>query len=280
MDILHKFKTKEFDMKTLKFWQVDAFTNQAFKGNPAAIFVIEEQLEDSLMQNIAAEMNLSETAFVQLRAGHKPLLRWFTPIMEVDLCGHATLASAHVLFNEIHPEWSSVTFDTKFVGPLNVKKNERGSTLDFPSRPGKTLSLEQVPSFVVKALGGVKPVFAVDSRDLMLVYDSDEEVKKMAPDFNGLIGYDRAIIVTARSRDLRYDFISRLFSVYDGIPEDPVTGSAHCTLTPYWSKQLGKTKLNAFQASKRGGELLVEMQGNQVLITGESVTIMEGVLSL
>ena len=267
-------------MKKLNFWQVDAFANEMFKGNPAAVFILDEMLEDSFMQNVASEMNLSETAFVQILAGQNPLLRWFTPLMEVELCGHATLASAHVLFNEIYPDLDSVTFDTKLVGPLIVEKDANLLTLNFPSRPGKPMDLGDVPEFIIEALGGTRPSGAFDASDLMLVYDSDEDVKKMTPDFNALTAYDRAVIVTARSTDARYDFISRLFSVYDGILEDPVTGSAHCTLAPYWAKILEKNKLSAFQASKRGGELLVELKNNQVLISGESVTVVDGVLHI
>lgn len=260
---------------SLKFWQVDAFTTEPFKGNPAAVFMLEKPLSDELMQNIAIEMNLSETAFVLLTPGKNPLLRWFTPMIEIDLCGHATLASAHIYLTEIHPELSSVTFDTKFVGPLQVNKRDNLYTMDFPSRPGKKLDITDIPSFVLDALTPTRPIEAYQARDLMLVYDDEKVIRDITPDFNALMKYDNFIIVTARSTG-QHDFISRFFCADDGIAEDPVTGSAHCTSAPYWSRILNKKHLKAYQASKRGGELILELTDDRVLISGNAITVMDG----
>lgn len=265
---------------TMKFWQVDAFTDQPFKGNPAAVCILEKPLSDELMQNIAIEMNLSETAFVLLRAGQNPLLRWFTPMFEIDLCGHATLASAHIYLTEIHPELGEVTFGTKFVGPLKVAKRKVGTyTMDFPSRPGEKVDLAAIPQFVFDALSAVKPMEAYKSRDLMLVYESEQDIRDMNPDFNALMKFKEFIIVTAKSSGT-YDFISRFFCADDGIAEDPVTGSAHCTSAPYWAEKLNKNQLFAYQASRRGGELLLDVTKDRVAITGSALTVIKGEISV
>lgn len=258
----------------MKFWQVDAFTNQPFKGNPAAVLILEQPLSDELMQNIAVEMNLSETAFVLLREGQNPLLRWYTPTMEIDLCGHATLASAHVYLTEVYPG-TEVTFDTKFVGPLNVKKEGGSYTMNFPSRPGEKVDIKDVPDFALKALSDVMPVEAFKARDLMLVYESEQVVRDIKPDFNALSKYKEFIIITAKGSG-KYDFISRFFCADDGISEDPVTGSAHCTSAPYWAGKLDKTEMLAYQASARGGDLSLKLVDDRLFITGEAVTVMEG----
>lgn len=266
--------------KSLKFWQVDAFTNQVFKGNPAAVFIYDEEMSDELMQQIAVEMNLSETAFVLLREGQNPLLRWFTPMMEIDLCGHATLASTHVYLTEVFPDQTEVTFDTKFVGPLHIQKSAGGYTMDFPSRPGDKVAIADIPSFILEALGGHTPVDAYKARDLMLVYDDPEIIRGMEADFNALAAYKDFICVTAPSDDPRYDFISRFYCADDGIAEDPVTGSAHCTLTPYWALRLDKTSMKAHQASPRGGDLSVVLDGDRVAISGEAVTVFRAEMTI
>ncbi len=207
------------------------------------------------MQNIATEMNLSETAFVLMRQGKNPYLRWFTPLFEIDLCGHATLASAHIYITEIFPDLSEVTFDTKFVGPLNVQKINSEYRMNFPFRLGEKQQISEIPQYVLEALSTARPFEAYKSRDLMLVYEDDQVIHDIAPDFKALLQYKDFIIVTAKSSNSQYDFISRFFCADDGITEDPVTGSAHCTLAPYWSKTLGKRNLKAYQASARGGEL-------------------------
>jgi PhzF family phenazine biosynthesis protein len=224
----------------MKFWQVDAFTDTPFKGNPAAVVVHEKELDDELMQNIAIENNLSETAFIYLREGQNPLLRWFTPTMEIDLCGHATLAAAHIYLTEILPQEKSVVFDTKFVGELKVEKTGNNYSMNFPARPGKELELKDVPDFVTEALHFKKPIAAYKARDLMLIYDDESVITEIKPDFNALKNYKDFIIITAKSKDSKYDFISRFFCADDGIAEDPVTGSAHCTSTPIGQKFLIK----------------------------------------
>ncbi len=264
-------------MKKLQFWQVDAFASAIFKGNPAAVFFVTNPLDDKLMQNIAMEMNLSETAFILLRKGQNPYLRWFTPICEVDLCGHATLAAAHVLFSEIYPNLETVVFDTKLAGPLSVRKNSNNTlTMDLPSSPGDIIEVDTIPLFVVNALSKTLPILAYKSKYLMLVYNNEETIVQMKPNFNALIDYEYDIIVTAQSINEDYDFVSRVFCASDGILEDPVTGSAHCTLTPYWSKKLSKIKLCAYQSSKRGGQLNLELYDNRLLITGKALTVLDG----
>lgn len=262
----------------MKFWQVDAFTNQPFQGNPAAVFVLDKPISDELMQKIAAEMNLSETAFILRRDNKNPLLRWFTPISEIDLCGHATLASAHIYLEVMYPQLKEVIFDTKFVGPLKVIQNVRDYTMDFPSRLGEKVDLHNIPTFILDALSKKQPIDAYQSRDLMLVYENEQTIREMEPDFSALSKHKSFIIVTAKASG-KYDFVSRFFCADDGIAEDPVTGSAHCTLAPYWAKKIDKTCLHAYQASKRGGELKLELVENRVYITGEVVNILDGVMA-
>jgi len=267
--------------RTLKFWQVDSFSRAPFEGNPAAVFVLQDPLDDALLQNIAIEMNLSETAFILLRAQGHPLLRWFTPTLEIDLCGHATLAAAHIYLTEIMPDLESVTFDTKFVGPLRVDRDGEGYRMDFPSRPGEELRVEDVPSFVLEGIGTDEmPIAAFKARDLMLVYAHEQSVRNARPDFNALAKYKDFIGITARSADKTYDFVSRFFCADDGITEDPVTGSFHCTATPYWGRQLGKQTLVAYQASKRGGELFLEIAGDRIFISGNAVSVIEGMMTI
>lgn len=268
--------------KFLNFWQVDAFTKEPFKGNPAAVFILDDPLDDALMQNIAMEMNLSETVFVLQREGQKPLIRWFTPKQEVDLCGHATLAAAHIYLNEITVNGQEIVFDTMQVGALRVVRQQQADryTMDFPSRLGERLELELVPQFIVDAISDTKPIGAYQSRDLMLVYEDEQLLRDFTPDFSALAQSDVFIIVTAKSRDSKYDFISRFFAADVGIPEDPVTGSAHCTSAPYWAQQLGKDELIAYQASTRGGELNLKVANDRVAISGDAVTVLSGTMAL
>ena len=267
--------------KRLQFWQVDSFTKEAFKGNPAAVVILEEEISDDILQNIAVEMNLSETAFIYEKEQGKPLLRWFTPMVEIDLCGHATLAAAHIYLTELRPDLNEVVFDTKWVGELKVEKSNLGYSMNFPQRPGEKLEINEVPDFVLSGISKEhKPHTAYKSRDLMLVYDNADIIRNFKVDFNALAQYPDFIIVTAKSDDAKYDFISRFFCADDGISEDPVTGSAHCTSTPYWSKQLNKTSLKAYQASKRGGEIDLLMTEDRVIISGPAVTVIEGALKL
>jgi PhzF family phenazine biosynthesis protein len=228
------------------------------------------------MQAIAAENNLAETAFfVRNGSGYK--LRWFTPAVEIDLCGHATLATAFIILNDLTPGEQSVSFETKS-GRLTVTRDGDLYSLDFPSRP--PLPCEPVPE-LVPALGG-KPEAVLAARDYFVVYTTEEELRALKPDMRGLMNIDRfAVIATAPgapSGDA--DFVSRFFAPAKGVPEDPVTGSSHCSLIPYWSKRLGKKKLHAFQVSPRGGELWCENRGERVTMSGKAVRFFEGTIFL
>jgi PhzF family phenazine biosynthesis protein len=258
----------------IPMYQVDAFAGHVFSGNPAAICPLENWLPDTQMQAIAAENNLAETAFfIRNGAGYK--LRWFTPLVEVELCGHATLASAFVILNDLTPGEPSVSFDTKS-GVLTVTREGDLYSLDFPSRPPE--ACDNVYPGLVPALGG-KPVTVLSARDYLVVYGSEDELRALRPDMSALMKVDRfAVIATAPGREA--DFVSRFFAPAKGVPEDPVTGSAHCTLIPYWSKRLGKQKLHAYQVSPRGGELWCEDRGARVTISGKAVRFFEGAIFL
>jgi PhzF family phenazine biosynthesis protein len=254
-------------------YQVDAFSGQVFAGNPAAICPLDAWLPDAQMQSIAAENNLAETAFF-VRNGKGYKLRWFTPLVEVDLCGHATIASAQVILNDLMPGERSVSFETRS-GTLTVTREGDLYSLDFPSRPPGPC---EPNSELVHALGG-NPEAVLAARDYFVVYGSEEELRALKPDMQALMNIDRfAVIATAPGRD--FDFVSRFFAPSKGVPEDPVTGSAHCSLIPYWSKRLGNTKLHAFQVSPRGGELWCEDRGERVTISGKAVRFFEGTIFL
>jgi len=268
-------------MSTVKIpmYQVDAFAGRIFSGNPAAICPLESWLPDAQMQAIAAENNLAETAFfVRNGSGYK--LRWFTPAVEVDLCGHATLASAFVVLNDLAPGERSVSFETKS-GSLTVTRDGDLYSMDFPSRPPEPC--DNVYPALMPALGG-KPEAVLAARDYFVVYGSQEELRSLKPDMQALMNIDRfAVIATAPgapSGTQAADFVSRFFAPAKGVPEDPVTGSAHCSLIPYWSKRLGKKKLHAFQVSPRGGELWCEDRGDRVTISGKAVRFFEGTIFL
>lgn len=252
-------------------YQVDAFTSKLFGGNPAAVCPLDEWLPDETMQSIAAENNLSETAFF-VANGNGFDLRWFTPGCEVDLCGHATLASAYVLFRELGYSGNRVSFYTKS-GELTVDNEGELLTLDFPSRPPAATKV--FPS-LVQALGG-KPLEVLAARDYLVRYSSAEDVRALSPDMRALLEIDKfAVIVTAPGRDC--DFVSRFFAPAKGVPEDPVTGSAHSTLVPYWAAQLGKNKLHARQISHRGGELFCELKGDRVRMSGSGALFLRGTI--
>lgn len=255
-------------------YQADAFTVQQFSGNPAAVVPLKEWLPDELMQNIAAENNLSETAFfVKEEDGFR--LRWFTPTVEVDLCGHATLATAHILFEEMDYEQDEIIFKTHS-GLLTVKKEGEYLSMNFPAvEPVQA----EGPAILFQALGIERTSNVFKSDDYMVVLDSQEEVANLEPDFKMLNEVDaRGVIVTARGNDV--DFVSRFFAPQSGVDEDPVTGSAHTKTTPYWSNMLNKNELSARQISKRGGELTCIMKGNRVEILGKAVTYMRGEINL
>jgi len=255
----------------IPIYQADAFTDKLFGGNPAAICPLDEWLPDQTMQKIAVENNLAETAFfVKNEIGYK--LRWFTPEYEIDLCGHATLASAHILFTELGFEGDAIYFDTVKAGNLIVTKNGDKYTMDFPSRPAIHI---EPPVGLIEALGEELPKEVLRSRDYFLVYETENEIKDISPDFFALSKMDTVgVIVTAPGNEV--DFVSRFFAPGAGIPEDPVTGSAHCNLIPYWAEKLGKSKLHAYQLSARKGELWCELKGDRVLISGKAVTYLKG----
>ena len=256
-------------------YQVDAFASEVFKGNPAAVCICDQWPDRSLMQQVANENNLSETAFA-VPVEERYEIRWFTPEMEVELCGHATLATAHVLFNHMGQEGNLICFNTVHSGILTVRRNGALLTLDFPA---DTLEEMVVPELIVTALQ-TPPLKAFRCKtDFMFVFASQSEIENMEPDF-GLLAQvgGRGVIVTALGNDV--DFVSRFFAPQTGIDEDPVTGSAHTALTPYWSKMLGKKELNARQLSARGGDLVCEENGDRVNISGHAVTYMIGEIDL
>ena len=253
-------------------YQVDAFTDRLFKGNPAAVCPLDRWLPDETLQAIAAENNLSETAFY-IRQGRNGRygLRRFTPKVEVDLCGHATLATAYVILEVLREiAGSRVVFESQS-GELVVERSGDPFALDFPSRP--PVPCEPDP-LLYEALGA-KPSFLLRAQDYLCVFDSEDQIRSIAPDMTRLAAIDCfAAIVTAPGRDC--DFVSRFFAPAKGVPEDPVTGRAHCTLIPYWSQRLGKSKLHARQISARGGELWCEYRGERVSIAGRAVLYLEG----
>jgi predicted PhzF superfamily epimerase YddE/YHI9 len=259
----------------LPLYQVDAFTDHLFGGNPAAVCPLDAWLPDAAMQAIAAENNLAETAFF-VREGDDYALRWFTPTVEVDLCGHATLASGHVVMTFLEPQRQSVSFRTLKAGMLTVTRYADMLVMDFPARPAAATA---PPPGLLVALGG-KPCEVLSARDHLVVYGSAAEVAELKPDLAALAKVDCwAAIVTAPGND-GIDFVSRFFAPAQGVPEDPVTGSSHTTLTPYWAKRLGKTELEARQLSRRGGALRCTLNGDRVSIGGRAVLYLEGHISV
>jgi len=260
-------------MKT-PIYQVDAFTSKPFCGNPAAVCILSEEPSDSWKQSIAAEMNLSETAFI--RRGNKDFsIRWFTPTIEVPLCGHATLASAHILWQEKHvPQDEPITFQSKS-GILTANLEGEWICLNFPAYPVEKVA---VPSGLEDALGcKVRSVYQNSQRYFLVELNSEQTVRKLSPDFN-LLGQGKygGVIVTAQSGSDSCDFVSRFFAPDFGIDEDPVTGSAHCCLCPFWTKRFGETELIGHQVSKRGGVVKVRLQGDRVAILGQAITTLKG----
>ncbi|MET3981528.1 PhzF family phenazine biosynthesis protein [Mucilaginibacter sp. UYP25] len=256
---------------TIPIYQADAFTNKLFGGNPAAVCPLDEWLPDETMQKIALENNLAETAFF-VKNENRYLLRWFTPELEIDLCGHATLASAHILFTELGYVNGTIYFDTIKAGTLAVKRDGDKYSMDFPSR---LPFAADIPEGLVEALGGKKPKEVLRSRDYMLVYETEEDIMEIIPDHSALAKINTlGVIVTAPGKDV--DFVSRFFAPAAGVPEDPVTGSAHCNLIPYWAGKLGKNTLHAYQLSARHGELWCELKGDRVIMAGNAVTYLKG----
>lgn len=255
----------------LQLFQVDAFTDRLFGGNPAAVVPLKEWLSAPEMQKIAAENNLAETAFF-VPQGENFELRWFTPELEIDLCGHATLATAHILFTELGYHRGSVHFHTLKAGTLTVTRSSNLYTLDFPSRPALA---SKMPAGLLAAMGGKPPFEVWKSRDYMLVYESEADVLALKPDFVAMSKIDMMGVIATAKGD-HSDFVSRFFIPAAGINEDPVTGSAHCNLIPYWANKLGKTELHAFQVSARRGELWCSLKGDRVLMSGKAVTYLKG----
>ncbi|MFL7808129.1 MAG: PhzF family phenazine biosynthesis protein [Anaerolineae bacterium] len=257
----------------IPYYHVDAFTSTPFAGNPAGVCVLKAWLPDETMLGIAAENNLSETAFLVEGEGHYDL-RWFTPVTEVDLCGHATLASAHVVFTQLGHTSPVVRFESKS-GTLRVAREEQILVLDFPARPGERCD---APAALVEGLGR-EPVETYRARDYMAVFGTQAEIEALAPDM-ALLKEVVSLGVIATAPGDEVDFVSRFFAPTVGIPEDPVTGSAHCTLIPYWSARLGKQVLHARQVSARGGELYCQDAGERVRIGGRAVTYLTGEIEL
>jgi PhzF family phenazine biosynthesis protein len=255
----------------MRLYQIDAFTEQAFRGNPAAVCLLDGERSEEWLQDVAAEMNLSETAFL-LPRGDEWSLRWFTPAAEVALCGHATLASAHALYEE--HGLTSARFHTKS-GLLTADRDGEWIELDFPATIAPPAD---APEGLLESLGVREPLFVGRNEfDYVIELRSEDDVRAVDPDHVRLRRVPgRGVIVTSRARD--YDFVSRFFGPAVGVDEDPVTGSSHCALTPYWSAKLGKTEMNAWQASKRGGEVRVRLDGDRVKLRGKAVTVFRGEL--
>jgi PhzF family phenazine biosynthesis protein len=266
-------------MQNLPLYQVDAFSDQLFGGNPAAVVPLPSFLNDEVMQKIAEENNLSETAFVVVRGPGKFDIRWFTPTMEVRLCGHATLAAAHVMFLSGEQQFKKMSFRTREAGTIVVTANEPGTySMDFlADRPKKI----QPPKGLKAILGGLQPLEVYAGLDdLMVVLKNQKQVKNLNPNFPMLASLKkwRGLLVTAQGK--KHDFISRGFFPAYGINEDPVTGSAHTLLTPYWAKRLKKKRLTARQVSARGGDLICEVKGKKVRLTGKAITYLSGQIIL
>jgi PhzF family phenazine biosynthesis protein len=263
----------------IPLWQVDAFASRPFGGNPAAVCPLERWLPDDVMQAIAAENNVSETAFFVRRPDGDFDLRWFTPRAEVDLCGHATLASAWVLTREIDPSRTRVVFHTKS-GPLTVTRTGDDLAMDLPARPPRPV---ETPAALARALGA-QPASTHRARDLVAVFARAEEVRALAPDMAGIEALEGvfAVCVTApgTGSDADVDFVSRFFAPAKGVAEDPVTGSSHATLVPFWAERLGKKALRARQVSARTGELGCLLEGERVMLTGRAVVVLRGTMSI
>jgi len=256
----------------IPIYQVDAFTRRLFGGNPAAVCPLESWLSEELLQAIAAENNLSETAFL-VREGERYRLRWFTPELEVELCGHATLAAAFVVFHRLEPDADRVVFDT-LSGELTVTREGNLLAMDLPARPPQPC---EPPAGLLEALGG-EPIEVLKADYFLVTYENEQAVGRLEPDFRALAALKTPVIVAAPGEEA--DFVSRFFAPAFGIHEDPVTGSAHCTLIPFYAQRLGKSRLLARQLSRRGGELVCEHRGDRVTVAGEAVLYLEGTIRL
>jgi PhzF family phenazine biosynthesis protein len=256
-------------------YQIDAFTAHRFAGNPAAVMPMASFLDDAALQSIAAENNLAETAFLVPENGDYRL-RWFTPLTEVPLCGHATLASAAVVMERLEPERKRVVFQSAS-GPLTVNRAADGYVMNFPARPSELIA---TPPELSAALG-VEPIeVSVNTFNYMALLENAQVLRELTPDLSAIARMDRPGVIVTAPGDGQYDFISRYFAPAKGVPEDPVTGAAHCMLAPYWAKRLGKTEFRAFQASHRGGEINCQLNGDRVELRGTCVFYMEGTVEI
>ena len=259
---------------TIPLYLVDAFADRPFAGNPAAICVLRDWLPESTMQAIAAEMNLSETAFIVPNADNTWHIRWFTPTLEVDLVGHATLAAAFVIFERLNAPLTQIRFSSRS-GSLLVTRNNKMLEMDFPARiPVRC----DAPPGLVEGLGA-KPVEVLAAQHYLAVFEHERDVRALAPNMGRLAALDRAAVI-ATAPGGPGDFVSRFFAPANGVPEDPVSGVAHCTLIPYWSRRLGKERLYARQVSHRGGDLVCEDRGDRVIISGPAALVLEGTLAI
>ena len=252
-------------------YQIDAFTTRAFAGNPAAVMPMNRFLSDATMLAIAAENNLSETAFL-IAEGGDYRLRWFTPQVEVPLCGHATLASGAVVMERLEPGRNRVVFHSAS-GPLTVTRSGAGYVMDLPARPSQEVA---TPPGLTEALGAVPVEVRVNEFNYMAVLENAQSVRRLSPEIGVIARMNRPGVIVTAPGDGIYDFISRYFAPAKGIPEDPVTGAAHCMLAPYWAQRLGKTEFRAFQASRRGGEILCRLVNNRTELEGSCVFYLEG----
>ncbi|HXH90602.1 MAG TPA: PhzF family phenazine biosynthesis protein [Thermoanaerobaculia bacterium] len=259
----------------MRLLQIDAFTSEPFKGNPAAVCFMDGERDDRWMANVAAEMNLAETAFLRPREDGWSL-RWFTPTVEVDLCGHATLASAHAIWSENISSEAVLRFHTKS-GVLTAARDGDFIELDFPAKRDEQIA---APAGLLDALGTTQATYVGRNQfDYIVELPSEKDVHNLRPDHGVLRQLPvRGIIVTSRADAGEYDFVSRFFAPGSGVDEDPVTGSAHCCLTPYWAQRLGKNEMNAWQASPRGGAVRVRLEGDRVKLAGHAVTVLRGEL--
>jgi PhzF family phenazine biosynthesis protein len=256
-------------------FQLDAFTTRRFAGNPAAVVVLERFPADHVMQAVAAENNLAETAFV-VAHGADYGIRWFTPATEVPLCGHATLASAAVVLERLEPGRAEVVFHS-LSGPLTVRRAEAGYVMDFPARPSERVA---PPAGLAEALG-VAPIEVVANEfNYLALLESADTVRTLAPDLLAIARLDRPGVIVTAPADGPHDFVSRYFAPRKGVPEDPVTGGAHCMLAPYWASRLGRTAFRAHQASPRGGEVVCRVAGDRVELEGSCISYLEGEIEL
>jgi len=256
-------------------FQVDAFTRRRFAGNPAAVMLLDEFPADAIMQAVAAENNLAETAFI-VAQGDDYRIRWFTPTVEVPLCGHATLASAAVVMEKVAPHRDSVVFHS-LSGPLPVRRKSTGYVMDFPVRSSEPVA---APAALIAALGATPVEVRANDFNYMALLPSEQTVRELAPDMAAIARLDRTGVIVTAAGNGEYDFVSRYFAPAKGIPEDPVTGGAHCMLAPYWAERIKRREFRAYQASARGGEMVCRLKGERVELEGACVFYMRGTVEI